>query len=252
MTVKGQILRSASVIAFVTAISRICGYLRDQRVALLLGTSPAADSFILAFRIPSLIRRMTGENSLGASFIPVFSGYLRDKPRRRLGHSPRSSSGTWRWRWRSWRARGGFFEASNLHLHRFWRRESPLGSRDLSEPNHFSGRFLHWPWRRWPAAILNSFHVFGLPASTPIFFNLICHRLFVRNPVSADPSLGAGSLPGRRRSLWGLGFWSEARSSWRSRSRRWFASECPWAFRFHLPIRACARWGDCWVQASSA
>ena len=81
MTVKGQILKSASLIAFVTVISRIFGYLRDQRVALLLGTSPAADAFILAFRIPNMIRRMTGEGALGASFIPVFTGYLRGRPR---------------------------------------------------------------------------------------------------------------------------------------------------------------------------
>src|SRR6202046_4587333 len=82
LTVKGQILKSASVIALVTVISRICGYLRDQRGALLLGTSPAADAFILAFRIPNMIRRMTGEGALGASFIPVFTGYLRHgKPR---------------------------------------------------------------------------------------------------------------------------------------------------------------------------
>ena len=80
MTEKGKILKSASVIALATVISRICGYLRDQRVALLLGTSPAADSFILAFRIPNMIRRMTGEGALGASFIPVFTGFLRGKP----------------------------------------------------------------------------------------------------------------------------------------------------------------------------
>jgi putative peptidoglycan lipid II flippase len=82
LTEKGKILKSASVVAFITVISRICGYLRDQRVALLLGTSPVADSFILAFRIPNMIRRMTGEGALGASFIPVFTGYLRGKSQR--------------------------------------------------------------------------------------------------------------------------------------------------------------------------
>ena len=82
MTEKGKILKSASVVALATVISRICGYLRDQRVALLLGTSPTADSFILAFRIPNMIRRLTGEGALGASFIPVFIGYLRGKPRK--------------------------------------------------------------------------------------------------------------------------------------------------------------------------
>ena len=80
MTSKGQILKSTSVIAFVTAISRICGSLRDQRVAILLETSPAADAFILAFPIPNLIRRMIG--TLSASFIPLFAGYLREKPHR--------------------------------------------------------------------------------------------------------------------------------------------------------------------------
>ena len=83
MTVKGHLLKSASVIALVTVISRICGYLRDQRVALLLGTSPAADSLVLVFGIPNLIRRMSGEGALGAAFIPVFTGYLR---RQAAGH----------------------------------------------------------------------------------------------------------------------------------------------------------------------
>ena len=81
MTLKGQLLKSASVIALVTVISRICGYLRDQRVALLLGTSSAADSLVLVFGIPNLIRRVSGDGALGAAFIPVFTGYLRDKPR---------------------------------------------------------------------------------------------------------------------------------------------------------------------------
>ena len=81
MTEKGKILKSASIIALLTILSRICGYLRDQRIALLLGTSPVADSFILAFRIPNLVRRFTGEGALGASFIPVFTSYLRGESR---------------------------------------------------------------------------------------------------------------------------------------------------------------------------
>jgi putative peptidoglycan lipid II flippase len=81
LKVKRQLLKSASIIAFATAISRICGYLRDQRITLLLGTSPAADAFILAFRIPNLIRRMTGGGALSASFIPVFTRRLREGSR---------------------------------------------------------------------------------------------------------------------------------------------------------------------------
>ena len=172
MTVKGQILRSASVIALITVVSRICGYLRDQRVAILLGTSPAADSFVLAFRIPALIRRMTGEGSLGASFIPLFSGYLRNRPRQ---------------------------DAWDFACKIFWDMAIVLGvvallgiifSRQvIGVYTLFSGNHGQWGLAValnrviFPSilfmglaalvtAILNSFHVFAIPAANSIFFNL--------------------------------------------------------------------------------
>jgi putative peptidoglycan lipid II flippase len=173
LTVKRQILKSASAIALVTVISRICGYLRDQRVALLLGTSPAADSFVLALRIPNLIRRMTGEGSLGASFIPVFTGYLRDKPREQA------------WAF----ARKAFWD-----LAVFLGVLAILGvvfSREvISVYTVFSADRSRWELAVFlnriifpavcfiglaalAAAILNSFRIFVLPAATPIFHNLV-------------------------------------------------------------------------------
>ncbi len=64
MTDKKQILKSASIISLVTIASRVLGYVRDQRIVLLLGTSLAADSFVLAYRIPNLFRRLVGEGSI--------------------------------------------------------------------------------------------------------------------------------------------------------------------------------------------
>jgi putative peptidoglycan lipid II flippase len=171
LTNKGQILRSASVITLVTLISRICGYLRDQRVALLLGTSPAADSFILAFRIPSLIRRMTGEGSLGASLIPVFTGYIRNR-------SPRD---TWAF------AQKVFWDMAVLlavvaTLGAVFSREVVYIFTILGAHQNNLAIFLNriiFPavffigLAAVAAALLNSFHVFGLPAATPIFFNLV-------------------------------------------------------------------------------
>jgi len=78
---KKQILKSASVISLVTVISRILGYVRDQRITLLLGTTPTADAFVLAYSIPNLIRRLVGEGAVTASFIPIFANYLNNKPR---------------------------------------------------------------------------------------------------------------------------------------------------------------------------
>ncbi|MFY9805186.1 MAG: murein biosynthesis integral membrane protein MurJ [Candidatus Acidiferrales bacterium] len=173
MTEKGKILKSASVVALATVISRICGYLRDQRVALLLGTSPAADSFILAFGIPNMIRRLTGEGALGASFIPVFASYLRGKPRK---------------------------EAWVFAQRMFWDLAAILAlvavlgcvfSRQVIGLFTILGmKHVRWDLAIYlnriifpcvfflglaalASAILYSFHRFGLPASTSIFFNLV-------------------------------------------------------------------------------
>jgi putative peptidoglycan lipid II flippase len=172
LTANGKILRSASVIALIALISRICGYLRDQRVALLLGTSPAADSFVLAFRLPALIRRMTAEGSLGASFIPVFSNYLR--------HCSRQ-------------------EARDFARKVFWDMAVLLGlvallgtvfSRQIIGIfSLFAGNHAHWELAvslnriifpsvfflglaAVAAAILHTLQVFAIPAATSIFFNL--------------------------------------------------------------------------------
>ncbi len=80
-THKRQILKSASIISIITVVSRIFGYVRDQRLTLLLGTTGLADSFVLAYRIPNLLRRLVGEGSMTASFIPVFTDYMRNRSR---------------------------------------------------------------------------------------------------------------------------------------------------------------------------
>jgi putative peptidoglycan lipid II flippase len=173
LTVKGQILKSASLIAFVTVISRICGYLRDQRVALLLGTSPAADAFILAFRIPNMIRRMTGEGALGASFIPVFTGYLRGRPRNQ-----------------AWEFAQKMFWDMAVILAVIAILGSVFSKQVIGIFTLLGMSSLHWDLAIFlnriifpcvfflglaalAAAILNSFHVFGLPASTSVLFNLV-------------------------------------------------------------------------------
>ncbi|HXA56672.1 MAG TPA: murein biosynthesis integral membrane protein MurJ [Candidatus Acidoferrum sp.] len=172
LTLKGHILKSASAITLITLISRICGYLRDQRIALLLGTSPAADAFILAFRIPSLVRRLAGEGAFGGSFIPIFSSYLREKPRD---------------------------EAFGLARTVFWDVAAILTvlavlgvvfSRQVIYIfTMFSASEVHWDLAvslnrvMFPcvifiglsavaAAILNCFQVFALPAATPVVFNV--------------------------------------------------------------------------------
>src|SRR5499433_4140051 len=74
-----HLLKSASLISAFTILSRIFGYIRDSRVAFLLGAGTAADAYTTAYRIPNLLRRLVGEGAVSAVFIPVFSRYIAEK-----------------------------------------------------------------------------------------------------------------------------------------------------------------------------
>src|SRR5436190_5638192 len=73
-----HLLKSASLISAFTILSRIFGYLRDSRIAFVLGAGTAADAYTTAYRIPNLLRRLVGEGAVSAAFIPVFSRYIVD------------------------------------------------------------------------------------------------------------------------------------------------------------------------------
>jgi putative peptidoglycan lipid II flippase len=74
-----SLTKNAGKTAFGTMLSRILGYIRDMLVANLFGAGMFADAFYAAFRIPNLFRRLFGEGSFSAAFIPVFSRYLHTK-----------------------------------------------------------------------------------------------------------------------------------------------------------------------------
>ncbi|MCD6532775.1 MAG: murein biosynthesis integral membrane protein MurJ [Deltaproteobacteria bacterium] len=71
-----NLIKNAGIIGAATLLSRILGFVRDMVTANYLGTSIYADAFFVAFRIPNLLRRLFGEGSLTAAFVPVFSTYL--------------------------------------------------------------------------------------------------------------------------------------------------------------------------------
>ncbi|MDR3306725.1 MAG: murein biosynthesis integral membrane protein MurJ [Endomicrobium sp.] len=73
------LVKNAGKTSFGTMLSRILGYIRDMLVANLFGAGIFADAFYTAFRIPNLFRRIFGEGSFSAAFVPVFSEYLHTK-----------------------------------------------------------------------------------------------------------------------------------------------------------------------------
>ena len=71
-----NIIKSTGTFSFYTLISRISGYLRDILIAIFLGSGSVADAFFVAFRIPNTFRRLFGEGSFNAAFVPSYSKEL--------------------------------------------------------------------------------------------------------------------------------------------------------------------------------
>ena len=58
------------------AVSRVLGFLREMVLAFFFGAGPHADVFRTALRGPNLLQNLLGEQTLSASFIPVYSRFL--------------------------------------------------------------------------------------------------------------------------------------------------------------------------------
>ena len=76
---KKQVSRAAGVVGLFTLLSRFAGLVRDIVVAVMFGSSSAADAFFVAFRIPNLLRSLFAEGALTVAFIPLFTEYLTIK-----------------------------------------------------------------------------------------------------------------------------------------------------------------------------
>jgi len=68
-------------IAILTIASRLLGLVRDIMFAYFLGAGRLFGAWAIAFKIPNLARRLFGEGAAAASFIPVYSDQLYNKPK---------------------------------------------------------------------------------------------------------------------------------------------------------------------------
>ena len=75
----GSIARSAGLVSIAVMCSRVLGLVREQVMAAMFGAGTAYDSFVVAFRIPNLLRDLFGEGALSAAFVAVFSDYDTNK-----------------------------------------------------------------------------------------------------------------------------------------------------------------------------
>lgn len=72
----GKLARSAGLIGVVTLASRVLGMVRDVVQARYFATGFAADAFVVATRIPTLLRDLFAEGAMSAAFVPTFTREL--------------------------------------------------------------------------------------------------------------------------------------------------------------------------------
>jgi putative peptidoglycan lipid II flippase len=70
---KKNFVSSVSKVGLWTLGSRFLGLIRDSIVARYFGAGFATDAFMVAFRIPNLLRRLLAEGALSIAFVPTFS-----------------------------------------------------------------------------------------------------------------------------------------------------------------------------------
>lgn len=75
-TVSGRrLLQSTSVVSGMTLLSRILGLVRDVVFARYFGATIIMDAFIVANRIPNMLRRFFAEGAFSQGFVPVMARY---------------------------------------------------------------------------------------------------------------------------------------------------------------------------------
>src|SRR6187401_3774636 len=71
-----RIAHAAGLAGAATLTSRILGLVREQVLAALFGAGDEMDAYLVAFRIPNLVRDLFAEGAMSAAFVPTFTKHL--------------------------------------------------------------------------------------------------------------------------------------------------------------------------------
>lgn len=86
-----SVARASATVGAASIASRLLGFVRDVLIAQVLGAGIVADAFLVAFRIPNLVRRILAEGGLNAGFVPLLGAITArqgpDIARKFAGHA---------------------------------------------------------------------------------------------------------------------------------------------------------------------
>ncbi|MFH1878619.1 MAG: murein biosynthesis integral membrane protein MurJ [Candidatus Omnitrophota bacterium] len=75
MTTNRKLIKSTGVIGVAITMSRVLGFARDVLFANFFGTGMSAQAFVVAFRLPNMLRDMVGEGATDAAIVPILTEY---------------------------------------------------------------------------------------------------------------------------------------------------------------------------------
>jgi putative peptidoglycan lipid II flippase len=76
-----NLLKALAAVSSLTLVSRILAFTRDVLIASMFGAGLVNDAYVLATRLPNLLRRMFAEGAFSQAFVPIFGEY-----KQRRGH----------------------------------------------------------------------------------------------------------------------------------------------------------------------
>jgi putative peptidoglycan lipid II flippase len=77
----GSIFKSTTVVGSLTLLSRVTGLVREMVYARFFGAGALMDAFLVAFKIPNFLRRLSAEGAFSQGFVPVVSEYRHTRTR---------------------------------------------------------------------------------------------------------------------------------------------------------------------------
>src|SRR2546430_10517326 len=198
--------RATGIVGIAILCSRLLGLIREQVFAGLFGAGRNLDAFLMAFRVPNLLRDLFAEGALSTAFITTFSKKIAtegDASAWRLANKVATLTAVFM---SAVTLFGIIFAPQPVDLLTWW-----SWPPDKTELTILLTRIM-WPFMLLVSlaalvmGMLNAKHVFGAPAMASSYFNLgsiICRVAIgwgVR-PQFRPPSLTG---PGTRPPLWGL------------------------------------------------
>src|SRR5881296_3602576 len=227
--------RATGVVSIAVMCSRVLGLIREQVFAGLFGAGKNLDAFLMAFRLPNLLRDLFAEGALSTAFITTFSKKIAvegDEPAWRLANKVATLTAVFM----SGVTLLGIVFAPQLVELLTWGNWSP----DKTALTILLTRIM-WPFMLLVSlaalvmGMLNAKHVFGPPAMASSYFNLGSIIAGVAIGYWLDPHFGARSLVGlaigtliggawqligQFPSLWHVGYKYHADFHWRDESVR--------------------------------